>query len=75
MDLIPEGSICLRGCKSAVESVRGEISGIVPSLVCELAVLNMLGTLSPTVKTFSFAAWGVKALWGLLFLVVSEPEI
>ena len=43
MDLIPEG-ISLQGCKSAVESMRGEISGVIPSSVCELAVLNVLGT-------------------------------
>lgn len=67
IDLIPEG-ICLQGCKSAVESARGEISGIIPSLVCEPAILNVLGALSPALKTFSFAAWGVKTLWDL-FLV------
>lgn len=65
---IPEG-IHLQDCKSVVESVRGEISGIIPYLLCELAVLNMLGTLNPTVKTLPFASWGVKILWGLLFLV------
>lgn len=70
MYLIPEG-IHLQDCKSVVESVRREISGIIPYLVCELAVLNM-NTLNPTVKTFPFAAWGVKTLWGLLFLV---PEL
>lgn len=69
MYLVPEG-IHLQGCKSVVESVRREILGIIPYLMCELAVLNMLGTLNPTVKTFPFAAWGFKTLWGLLFLVL-----
>lgn len=71
MYLIPEG-IHLQDCKSVVESVRREISGIIPYLVCVLAVLNMLGALNPTVKTFPFAVWGVKTLWGLLSLV---PEL
>lgn len=45
-----------------------------PNLVCELAVLNMLGTLNPTVKTFPFGAWGVKTLGDLLILVQNRSS-